>query len=55
MSGLILVVLIGLLVAYAYTRLRGRMKLPVSGKNGLAPVVIIGVALLLVWATHNSH
>ena len=55
MSGLILVVLIGLLVAYGYTRLRGRMKLPVSGKNWLAPVVIIGVALLLVWATHNSH
>ncbi len=55
MSGLILVVLIGILVAYGYTRLRGRMKLPVSGKNWLAPIVIVGVALLLVWATHNGH
>jgi ABC-type spermidine/putrescine transport system permease subunit II len=54
-SGLILVVLIGLGVAYAYTRLRGKMKLPISGKNWLAPVVIVGVALLLVWATHTGH
>ena len=55
MSGLILVVLIGLLVAYAYTRLRGRMKLSVSGKNWVAPVVIVGVVLLMLWATHNGH
>ena len=54
-SGLILVVLIGVLVAYAYTRLRGKMKLSVSGKNWVAPIVIIGVVLLMVWASHNGH
>ena len=55
MSGLILVVLIGVLVAYAYTRLRGKMKLGVSGKNWVAPIVIIGVVLLLVWGSHSGH
>ncbi len=55
MSGLILVLLIGVLVAYGYTRLRGKMKLSVSGKNWVAPIVIIGVVLLLVWASHNGH
>lgn len=55
MSGLILVVLIGVLVAYGYTRMRGKMKLSVSGKHWVAPVVIIGVVLLLVWGSHNGH
>ena len=55
MSGLILVVLIGALVAYGYTRMRGKMKLSVSGKNWVAPIVIVGVVLLLVWASHNGH
>ncbi len=55
MSGLILVVLIGALVAYGYTRVRGKMKLSVSGKNWVAPIVIVGVVLLLVWASHNGH
>ena len=55
MSGLILVVLIGVLVAYGYTRMRGKMKLSVSGKHWVAPVVIIVVVLLLVWASHNGH
>jgi hypothetical protein len=31
------------------------MKLSVSGKNWLAPVIIVGVVLLLLWATHNGH
>ena len=54
-NGLILLIVIGVVIAYVYTRMRGKMKLPVSGKNWLAPVVIVGVALLLVWATHSSH
>ena len=55
MSGLILVVLIGIIVAYVYTRMRGKMKLSVSGKNWLAPVVIVGIVLLLLWGAHNGH
>jgi len=55
MSGLILVVLIGALVAWGWTRLRGKMKLNVSGKHWLAPIVIVGVVLLLLWAEHPGH
>ena len=54
-NGLILLVLIGVGVAYAYTRLRGRMKMPVSGKNWIAPVVIVVIVGLLLWASHNGH
>jgi hypothetical protein len=55
MSGLILLVLIGIVIAYAYTRLRGRMKLNISSKNWIAPVVIVVVVGLLLWASHNGH
>ena len=54
-NGLILLVLIGVGVAYAYTRLRGKMKMPVSGKNWIAPVVIVVIVGLLLWASHNGH
>ena len=56
MSGLIVLILIGVVVAYAYTRLRGKMKIGVSGKNWVAPVVIVVIVGLLLWATHSgSH
>ena len=54
-SGLILLIIIGVVVAYIYTRLRGRMKLNVSGKNWIAPVVIVVIVGLLLWASHNGH
>jgi len=53
-SGLILLILIGALVAFGYTRLRGKMKLPVSGKNWIAPIVIVGVVALMLWASHSG-
>ena len=56
MNGLILLVVIGLVAAYIYTRMRGRMKLPISGKNWIAPVVIVVVVGLLLWgSTHSGH
>jgi hypothetical protein len=55
MSGLILLALIGIVIAYAYTRLRGKMKLNISSKNWIAPVVIVVVVGLLLWASHNGH
>ncbi len=55
MSGLVLVVLIALMVAYAYTRMRGKIKLSVTGKNWVAPVVVVGLVLLLLWATNVHH
>jgi hypothetical protein len=55
MTGLILLVLIGIGIGYAYTRLRGKMKMPVSGKNWIAPIVIVVIVGLLLWASHNGH
>jgi hypothetical protein len=54
-SALILLILIGALVAYGYTRLRGKMKLSVSGKNWIAPIVIVVILALMLWASHNGH
>ncbi|HEV2258085.1 MAG TPA: hypothetical protein VGS06_33540 [Streptosporangiaceae bacterium] len=54
-SALVLLVLIGLVVAYGYTRLRGKMKLSVSGKNWIAPIVIVVIIALMLWASHNGH
>jgi succinate dehydrogenase hydrophobic anchor subunit len=53
-SGLILAILIGALVAFAYTRLRGKMKLSVSGKNWIAPIVIVVIVALMLWASHTG-
>jgi succinate dehydrogenase hydrophobic anchor subunit len=57
MTGLVLAVLIGVLVAFAYTRLRGKMKLSISGKNWIGPIVVVVVVVLLLWASggHHSH
>jgi fumarate reductase subunit D len=55
MDGLILLVFIGVLVAFGWTRLRGKMKLGVSGKNWVAPIVILVLIGLMMWATHNGH
>jgi len=53
-SGFSLLILIGILVAFAYTRLRGKMKLSVSGKNWVAPIVIVVIIALMLWASHNG-
>ena len=53
-SGLILLILIGVLVAFGYTRLRGKMKLSVSGKNWIAPIVIVVIVALMLWASHTG-
>ena len=54
-TGLILLMLIGVLVAYGYTRLRGKMKLSVSGKNWIGPIVIVVAVALMLWASHSGH
>jgi hypothetical protein len=53
-TGLILLVLIGAIIAYGWTRLRGKMKLSVSGKQWLGPIVIVGIVLLLMWSSHTT-
>jgi len=56
-TGLILLVLIAILVAFGYTRLRGKMKLSISGKHWLGPIVIVVILVLMLWAstTHGGH
>ena len=55
MDGLILLVVIAALVAFGWTRLRGKMKLGVSGKHWLGPIIVVVLVGLLLWATHGSH
>jgi fumarate reductase subunit D len=56
MTGLILLVFIGILVAFGYTRLRGKMKLSISGKNWIGPIVIVVILVLMLWASsQGSH
>jgi fumarate reductase subunit D len=54
-SGFILLILIGALVAFGYTRLRGKMKLSISGKNWIAPIVIVVIVVLMLWASSGGH
>ena len=55
MDGLILLVFIGAIVAFGWTRLRGKMKLSVSGKNWVAPIVIVVILALMLWASQKGH
>ena len=53
-TGLILLLFICAIIAFGWTRLRSKMKLSVSGKNWLAPIVIVGLVLLLLWSVHPT-
>lgn len=55
MAGLILALLIGVVVAYGWTRLRGKMKMSVSAKDWLGPIIVVVVLSLMLWASHGSH
>jgi hypothetical protein len=55
MDGLILLVFICAILAFGWTKLRGKMKLGVSGKHWLGPIIIIGLVLLLTYSVHISH
>jgi hypothetical protein len=54
-TGLILLVLIGVVVAVGWTRLRGKMKMKVSGADWIGPVIVVVVLGLMLWATYGSH
>jgi hypothetical protein len=55
MTGLILLVFIAAIVAFGWTRLRGKMKLSVSGKHWLGPIVIVIIVVLMMWSVHTGH
>jgi hypothetical protein len=35
--------------------LRGKMKLSVSGKNWIGPIVIVVIVVLMMWSVHTGH
>jgi hypothetical protein len=55
-DGLILAALIGVGVAWLFTRIRRRMGMPVNGKHWVAAVVVFVVIIVLAYgASHSSH
>ena len=54
-TGLILLVLIGAVVAYGWTRLRRRMKLKVSGADWVGPILVVVVLGMMLWASYGGH
>ena len=55
MSGLILLVFLGVIVAFGWTRMRGKMKLGVSGKTWTGTIVVFVLVVLMMYASHNGH
>lgn len=56
MSGIILLVLIGLGAAWLWTRGRKRLSLPVNGRHWWLAIIIVVVLLALAYgATHTAH
>jgi phosphatidylglycerophosphate synthase len=54
MAGLILLVFLGILVAYFWTRMRGKMKLNITAKNWIGPVIVVVVVLALLFGSHSG-
>ena len=55
MDGLILLVFIGAIVAFGWTRLRGKMKLPISGKSWLGPIFVVALVALMLFSKSKGH
>ncbi len=54
-TGLILLVFLGVLVAFGWTRLRGKLKLGVSGTTWIGAFVVFVAVVLFMYASHNGH
>jgi fumarate reductase subunit D len=55
MTGLILLLFLGVLVGFGWTRLRGKMKLGVSGKHWTGAITVFVLVVLMLYAAHNGH
>ncbi|HZR50184.1 MAG TPA: hypothetical protein VFB06_11760 [Streptosporangiaceae bacterium] len=53
-GGLILLLLIAAFIAFGYTKLRGKLKLPVAGKHWTGAIIIVVLVVLMLWASHNA-
>jgi len=54
-SGLILLLLIGILIGFGVARVRRRMGLGVTWGTWVTTVVVVGLILLLVWVSSVKH
>jgi len=54
-TGFILAVLIGVLVAFGWTRLRGKMKMSVSAADWLVPIFLVVIVALMLWSSNVGH
>jgi heme A synthase len=55
MSGLILLVFIAVIVAFGFTRMRGKMKLGVTSKHWTTVIVLVVLVVLVAYAAHSGH
>ena len=55
MSGLILLVFLGVIVAFGWTRMRGKMKIGVSSKTWTGAIVVFVLVVLMMYASHSGH
>jgi hypothetical protein len=55
MSGLILLVLIGILIGFVVARVRKRMGLGVTWGTWVTTVLVVGFLVLLLYATSFKH
>jgi fumarate reductase subunit D len=53
MGGLILLVFLGVLVAFGFTRARRRMGLGVTAKHWGGAILVVVIVALILWA--NAH
>ena len=54
MSGIVLLVLIGVLAAWLFTGGRKKLRLPTSGKHWIWVIIIVFVALALLYGASTS-
>jgi hypothetical protein len=55
MTGLILLLMIGILIGFVVARVRKRMGLGVTWGTWVTTVVVVGVLLLLLYASSLKH
>ena len=55
MGGLILLVLLGVLVAFGFTRVRRRMNMNVTSKHWIGAILVVVFIALILWANSHGH
>jgi hypothetical protein len=55
MTGLILLVFIAVIVAFFWTRLRGKMGMNVAGKHWMGAIVVVVLLVLMLYASSQVH